>query len=82
MSKFVPVMVTAVPAVPMLGVKPLMVGTPEPAETVKFDALETDPDGVVTAIGPVLAAAGTVTTIRVAVAETTFAVTPLNWTVF
>jgi hypothetical protein len=82
MSKFVPVMETAVPGVPMFGVKLIMEGTPEPAETVKFELLETEPAGVPTLMGPVVAPAGTVTTRRVADAETMLAVVPLNCTVF
>ena len=82
MSKFVPVMDTAVPGVPMLGVKLVMVGTPEPVEILKFEPLETEPAGLVTLIGPVVAPAGTVTTSCVAEAETMLAAVPLNCTVF
>ena len=81
-SKFVPVMETAVPGVPMFGVKLVMEGTPEPAETVKFVLVETEPAPVVTLMRPVVAPAGTVTTRRVAEAELTLAAVPLNLTVF
>src|SRR5579864_6131470 len=67
-SKFVPLMVTATPSVPMLGVNPLTVGAPESARTVKFALLEMDPDGVVTVIGPVVAVSGTAVLICVTVA--------------
>jgi len=80
MSKSVPLMATAVPLVPMLGVKPVMVGPPELARTVKFVVLDTDPDGVVTVIGPVVAVLGTVTMSCVALAEVTAAETPLKLT--
>ena len=65
-SKFVPVMDTAVPGVPMFGVKLEMEGTPEFAETVKFELLETEPALVLTLIGPVVAPVGTFTTRLVA----------------
>ena len=63
MSKLVPLMDTAVPAVPMAGVKLVIVGAPEFAATVKLVVLVADPEGLVTVIGPVVAAAGTVATI-------------------
>src|SRR5712692_3432121 len=79
-SKFVPVMVTAVPAVPMVGVNPVMVGAPTtpPAVTANGVLLVADPVGVVTVIGPVVAPAGTVTTRWVAVAEVTVAATQMK----
>ena len=61
-SKFVPLTVTAVPTEPIVGVKPVMVGIALAEVTVKAMALETDPDGAVTAINPVVAPAGTDTT--------------------
>jgi len=42
--------------------------------------LDTDPDGVVTVIGPVVAVLGTVTMSCVALAEVTAAETPLKLT--
>jgi len=64
----------------MLGVKPVIVGAPEFVRTVKFVVLDTDPDGVVTVIGPVVAVAGTLTEICVAVAAVAVADTPLKLT--
>jgi hypothetical protein len=82
-SKFAPLMMTAAPAGAMEGVNPEIVGgligLPP---TVKEVALVADPDGAVTAIGPVVAPAGTVATISVVVLELTAPVTPLNLTVF
>jgi hypothetical protein len=80
-SKFVPVMVTAVPATPIVGVKPVMVGRPDPP-TTKDELLVALPPGVVMAIGPVVAPPGTVVVIFVLVAAVTVAATPLNVTVF
>lgn len=80
-SKFVPLIDIDVPGVPIVGVKLVMVGAPEFDVTVKFEVLDTEPEGVVTVIGPVVALAGTVTTSCVAVADTTVAATPLNCTV-
>jgi hypothetical protein len=56
--KFVPVIVTPVPAGPIVGVKPVIVGALPP--TVKLLALVAVPPGVVTLSGPVVAPAGTV----------------------
>jgi hypothetical protein len=47
----------------MAGVKLVIVGAPELALTVKFALLVAEPKGAVTLIGPVVAPAGTVTTI-------------------
>jgi len=80
-SKFVPVIVTAVPTVPMPGVKLLIVGNPEPAVTAKDVLLVADPFGHVILIVPVVAPEGTVTTIWVGVAFVTDALTPLKLTV-
>ena len=55
-SKFVPVMDTEAPAIPIDGLKLVMVGAPELAATVKFEVLETEPEAVVTVMGPVVAA--------------------------
>ena len=56
--KFVPVIVTLVPAGPLVGVKLVIVGGL--AVTVKLLALVAVPPGVVTLSGPVVAPAGTV----------------------
>ena len=61
-SKLVPVIVTAVPAVPIAGVKLVIVGAVESA-TTKLVELTADPLGLVTEIGPVVAPLGTVVTI-------------------
>ncbi len=81
-SKFVPVMVTALPAVAIAGLNPVMVGVPLVAVTVNGVALAAEPPGVVTVIGPVVAAAGTVVTIWVAVDDVTVAAAPLKATLF
>jgi hypothetical protein len=62
-SKLVPVTVTGVPALPMFGVKPVIVGAPVEELTVNAALLVAEPFGVVTPIGPVVAPAGTVVTI-------------------
>jgi len=82
-SKFVPEIVTAVPGAPTVGVKPLIVGPPLAPEavTVKEIELVAMPFGVVTVIGPVVAAVGTAVTICVAVAELTVAFVPWKATV-
>lgn len=74
--------VTADPVSPELGVKLLIVGAPESVRTVKAVLVETEPPGAVTEMGPVVAVAGTVTTICVVVAETIVAETPLKLTLF
>src|SRR5215471_14716764 len=79
-SKFVPVTVTAVPAVPIVGVKLVIVGAPESVATVKLLALVAEPAGAVTVIGPVVAPAGTDVTICEAVAEATVALVPWKLT--
>ena len=56
--KFVPLIVTLVPAGPLVGVKLVIVGAL--AVTVKLLALVALPPGVVTLSGPVVAPAGTV----------------------
>jgi len=81
-SKFVPVMLTGVPLTAIVGVNPVMVGIPLTPVTVKGLLLLADPAGAVTAIVPVVAPAGTVTTSCVAVAALTVAAVPLNVTVF
>jgi len=82
-SKLVPHTVTAVPGVPIVGVKPVIVGAPEvPDETVKFAALVAFPDGDVTAIGPVDAPDGTLTVNTEGLDSKTVPAVPLNMTVF
>ena len=56
--KFVPLIVTLVPAGPLAGAKLVIVGAL--ALTVKLAALVAVPAGVVTLTGPVVAPAGTV----------------------
>ncbi len=77
----VPLTVTLVPTTAVVGVKLVIVGADE-ATTVNEVALVALPDGVVTAIVPVVAVAGTLVTIWVVVELVTVAVTPLNVTVF
>src|SRR6266852_624837 len=80
-SKFVPVTITGVPAVPLGGLKPVIVGA-SLAVTTNCALLVADPDGDETVIKPVVAVLGTVVVIWVAVEELTVAATPLNLTVF
>jgi len=80
-AKLVPVIVTGVPAVAIDGVKLVIVGAAV-LPIVNTVALAAEAPGVVTPIGPVVAPAGTVATICVAVDDTTGAVVPLNATVF
>ena len=75
-ARFVPVIVTEVPTVPLVGVKPAIAGL-----TVKLEAVVTVPAAVVTEIGPVVAPTGTATVIVDAVSVAGFAVVPLNDTV-
>jgi hypothetical protein len=77
--RFVPVMVTEVPTGPEVGVNEVIVGT-EAAPTVKFVPLSAVPLAVVTLMGPVVAPAGTVVTICVALFDVIVAVVPLNFT--
>src|SRR6185436_1745582 len=65
-EKFVPLMVKAVTGVPLPGVKPLKVGALD-GPTVKGVELVADPEGLVTLIVPVVAPAGTVVVIWLAV---------------
>src|SRR5262245_4236444 len=81
-SKFVPVIDTAVPGVPIVGVKLVIVGAPLVVVTVNGALLEADPAGAVTPIVPVAAPAGTVTVSCVALAADTVAAVPLKGTVF
>src|SRR5512132_1896510 len=80
-AKLVPVMVTRVPSPPILGLIPVIVGTP-PSLTVNGVALVADPEGVVTLIGPDVAPAGTVTTTSVPDDDATTPALPPNVTVF
>ena len=73
--KFAPFTTTVVPAVPVAGVKPVIRGA-----TVKLVALVAVPPGVVTAIGPVVALAGTVAVICVLESTWKVAAVPLNLT--
>ena len=86
--KFVPVMVTAVPTGPLVGVNDVIVGGPVTVPvTVKALLLTPVPAAVVTLIGPVLAPLGTVALICVSestvkVAATLLKVTsvvPVEW---
>ena len=61
--RLVPVMTTLVPTGPLAGEKLVIVGGCAAAVTVKLLALVAVPPGVVTAIGPVVAPAGTVAVI-------------------
>jgi len=77
----VPVTETAVPGVPIVGLKLVIPGRLE-LVTVKGVLLVADPLGVVTSISPVVAPLGTLATICVLVDEITVAAVPLNITVF
>jgi hypothetical protein len=66
----------------MVGLNPVMAGASGAPVTVKGILLVTEPIDVVTVIGPVVAPAGTLVTIRVVVAEITVAGTPSNATEF
>jgi hypothetical protein len=81
-SKFVPVIVTAAPTVPTVGVKFVIVGAPTAPVTLKATELAAEPAGVVTLIRPEVAPAGTVAVNELAVAVVTVAAVPLNVTVF
>jgi hypothetical protein len=78
----VPVTVTAAAGVPMLGLNPVIVGAPAEEVTVKVELLAAEPLGEVTPISPVVAPAGRVVTIWVALDDVTVAAAPLNVTVF
>jgi hypothetical protein len=73
-------MVTAAPGLPIVGVNEVTVGVWE-RPTVKNSVLFTEPDGVVTVIGPVVAPDGTAVTISVTDADVTLAGRPLKATV-
>ncbi|HEX7137805.1 MAG TPA: hypothetical protein VF219_08160, partial [Vicinamibacterales bacterium] len=73
--KPVPVIVTLVPAVALVGEKLVIAGA---TMTVKVAALVAVPPGVVTDIFPVVAPAGTVAVVCVAELTVKVALTPLN----
>src|SRR5258706_301001 len=76
--KFVPLIVTLVPAGPLVGVKLVIAGgLADPVNTLALVAV---PPGVVTLIDPVVAPAGTVACIVVAEFTVNVALTPLNFT--
>jgi len=78
LARFVPWIVTFVPAPPLAGVKLVIVGEDDTV-TVKFVELVAVPPGVVTEIGPVVAADGTVAMICVS-ELVKVALVPLNFT--
>ena len=69
---------TAVPAATICGTNESILGIPEELVRVNDVALVTEPEGVVTAIGPDVAPVGTVTVSSLVKADTTVAATPLN----
>lgn len=77
--KFVPVIVTTVPIVPIVGVKLINVGV---GRTVKISALVNVMPLTVTEIGPVVAPVGTVVVILVGEDATTVEMVPLKRTIF
>lgn len=77
-SKFVPVTVTAVDDVPILGVNPVIVGAPVEEVTVNTESLVSEPVGETIPIVPVVAPAGTVVVNFVVLADITVAETPLK----
>jgi hypothetical protein len=81
-SNPVPVIVTAAPDSPLLGLKLVMIGPPDPLVTVNGLPLVALPPGEVTVTVPEMAAAGTVTISWVAVAPVTVAAVPLKETAF
>jgi len=79
-SKFVPLIVTLVPGVAIGGENPLIDGPFGFPPIANDELLVTEPLGVVTIIGPVIAPEGTVATICVELAELMTAVVPLKLT--
>src|SRR5262245_55714923 len=77
-SKFVPEIVNGVPATPMAGEKPVIVGAPVSDSTVNADPLVAAPGGAATLIGPVIAPAGTTTASWLGLADVMAAAVPLN----
>ena len=82
MSKFVPAMFIAVPADPITGLKLVIVGALSPAPTKKLVTLLALPAAELTLIGPEVTPVGAFTTKRLAVADNTGELNPLNVTVF
>ena len=82
-SKLVPLIVTAVPGVPIVGVNPVIVGAAGlPVVTVKDVVVVAEPNGDVTVTTPVVAPDGTVVTIKLVLEAARVAATPLNATEF
>ena len=77
--KFVPLILTEVPIGPLVGLNDVIVGAPV-AVTVKFVELVAVPSGLATAIGPVVAPAGTVVVIFCALSIVNVADVPLKVT--
>jgi hypothetical protein len=78
--KLEPLMVTLVPAGPLVGLKPEIEGAGGTVGTVKLLPLVAVPAAVVTLIGPVVAPAGTVAMSHVSQTTAKLAATPLNLT--
>jgi hypothetical protein len=78
--RFVPLIVTDVPTVPLAGENDETVGACVAAVTLKLDALVAEPPGVVTLIGPDDTPDGTAATIDVADVTLKLAPVPLNFT--
>src|SRR5262245_25618941 len=76
--KFVPVIVTAVPTWPLVGANDAIVGAG--GVTVKSVVLVALPTALLTVIGPVVAPAGTVASMRVLDTMLKVAAVPPNWT--
>ena len=77
--KFVPLIRTEVPTGPLVGLNDVIVGAPV-VVTVKFVELVAVPSGLATAIGPVVAPAGTVVVIFCALSIVNVADVPLKVT--
>jgi hypothetical protein len=77
--KLVPLIWTEVPTGPLVGLNDVIVGAPVPV-TVKFVELVAVPSGLATAIGPVVAPAGTVVVIFCALSIVNVADVPLKVT--
>jgi hypothetical protein len=77
--KLVPLILTDVPTGPLVGLNDVIVGAPAPV-TVKFVELVAVPSGLATAIGPVVAPAGTVAVILCALSIVNVADVPLKLT--
>ena len=79
-SKLTPATLIEVPATPQFGLTVEMIGAPYPCVTTNDEAEVTAPEVTVTAIGPVVAPAGTNTDSCVYPADVTVAGTPLKVT--